>query len=183
MTGIVTLSKSLETLVSEASAYINDNNIDEPAMNEPFIPYIDLGDPEALVENIPSLGTLFADMEVTPKAVALYTVYPVEILFALPGAYLVIPVKNFSEFELRKYELNSGATAISDAKLSGVPCYTPDSGTKVETIQITQDSVYAIDGNVHHSFHSDAPRPWVPSENAGEFLVVFVNEDISSYFA
>ena len=183
MTGIVTLSKSLETLVSEATTYINDNNIDEPAMTDPFNPCIDLGDPIALIENIPSLGTLLSDMELTPNTVTLYTAYPVEIFFALAGAYLIIPVKNFSEFELRRYELKSGATSIPDAKLSEVPCYTPESGTKVESIQIAQDSVYAVNKDVYHSFYSDAPRPWILSKNAGEFLVVFVNEDISSYFA
>lgn len=176
MTTHTTLNKDLSNLLTELQDYITANEIDYLAPP----PITNLGDVVKLCEDLPSLNSLLADLDLTLADAKLYGVYREEIVSKSNVPFLIIPFKNFGIMSLSINEPKAKAKAETVSAINHTYYYSSDTDL-VEKTKFLADTVYLVNSDAYHAYSYDsfAESP----EEFGAFLLLAVNEDISNYFA
>lgn len=179
MTSWATLNKETASLISNLDAYVTANLLDYNFTNPTEMPMVSLGDVETLNENVPSIKDFFDDLGLTVKTIGLFTVYPVEVSANWPEPFVFIPFRNFSGMNFILNDVNEDANL--NILPNGTNYYFADDTTVIESSPFEDDTVYLVNTKVTHSFAYSDGAPDMPSEFGG-FLLIGVNEDLSSYF-
>lgn len=167
------ISENLKDVLTETDAYLTDNKIDVVYYRNPFHEIQDL-------DQFPILSAFLNKLGLTLKSLNVYTIWYTPVASSLPVPYLVIPYKGYSDMSLNIHELKENAI-VNRLENIKYPFYMLSQTKTIDVIDFKEDTIYFINGDVVHSFQYEDLSPMHHAE-FGTFLLIGVNEDISSYF-
>lgn len=174
MKTVTAISENVGSVLTEIDAYLDAKNINEVYYRTPFYPLED-------VSEFAGLQSILNNMGLTLKSLSLYTIWYTPVASSLSVPYIVIPLKAYTNMNLAMHQLKEG-TVVNYAAGNNMPYYMLSQTTTDSRIPLEDNTMYFINSDVVHSFQYNGAAPYYRND-FGVFLVLSVNEDLSSYFA
>ncbi len=167
------LAQNLGDVQTEMDAYLTSNKLYGVNFRKPMHELEDFS-------GLPNLHSILNQLGLTLKSLSIYTIWYTPVASSLSVPYIVIPYKSYANMNLSLHDLKENPQ-VNYTMGSNYPYYMLSQTTTSEQVKFENNTLYFMNADVVHSFQYDRFPP-IRQSDFGVFLVLSVNEDLSSYF-